>query len=321
MALIPRSTYPGPPFLLFHRHLETLYPSKMRRVPMPLYQRERLELADGDFIDVDWVRQGKKRLVFVSHGLEGSSERHYVRGMVNRFVEAGWDAVAWNCRSCSGEMNRLLRMYHHGATEDIKAVMDHVLATTKYEEIVMVGFSMGGSMTLKYLGENEEISRRIQRAVVFSVPVHLPSSVALIHQPENWIYRKYFLSKLGKKVRLKSEQFPDQISYAGFEDLKTLYAFDNRYTVPIFGFKDADDFYDRASSHHWVDRIQTPTLIVNAQNDPILSEACYPTPERSRHPFVSWEVPRRGGHVGFSLPRSVYSWADQRALVWAEEFR
>lgn len=318
MGSLPVSSYPGPPFWLFHRHLETLYPSKMRKVPMPPYQRERLELADGDFLDLDWAKNGGKQLVFVSHGLEGSSERHYIRGTVNRFLAAGWDAMAWNCRSCSGEMNRLLKMYHHGATEDIKAVMDHVLQTTDYEEIVMVGFSMGGSMTLKYLGENPVISPRIKRAAVFSVPLHLPSSVAFIHERQNWIYRKYFLAKLAKKIQAKSAQFPGQISFEGFDQVKTLYDFDNRYTVPIFGFKNADDFYDKASSHHWLGGIETPTLIVNAQNDPILSPACFPHEQLATHPSITFEAPARGGHVGFSLPRSVFSWADHRALEWAE---
>jgi predicted alpha/beta-fold hydrolase len=319
MAVLHSSTYPGPPFFLFHRHLETLYPSKLRKVPPIDYTRERLELPDGDFLDLDWSKRGSKNLVFVSHGLEGSSDRHYMRGMVRRFNEAGWDAMAWNCRSCSGEMNRLLRMYHHGATEDIKAVMDHVVASTDYEQIVMVGFSMGGSMTLKYLGENEVVPEVISRAIVFSVPVHLPSSVATIHEPSNWIYRKYFLSKLGRKILLKSQQFPDQMSYEGFKEIKTLYDFDNRYTVPVFGFRDAHDFYEKASSHPYLPAITRPAMIVNAQNDPILSEKCFPVQELKNHPFVSLEAPRRGGHVGFCLPGSVYTWADHRALTWAEE--
>ncbi|MEQ1588434.1 MAG: alpha/beta fold hydrolase [Cyclobacteriaceae bacterium] len=165
MPLIPSSPY-RPPFHLFNGHLETIIPSIFRKVSA-VYQRERIELTDGDFLDLDWLSKGRNKLVIVSHGLEGNSDRHYAKGMAAYFFERGWDAIAWNCRGCSGEINRLPRSYHHGATEDLAAVVDHAIQKS-YTHIVLVGFSMGGSMTLKYLGERKDcIANAIKSAVVF----------------------------------------------------------------------------------------------------------------------------------------------------------
>lgn len=320
MPYIPQSSYVSPPMWQFNRHLQTMIPSLFRKIEGINYERERLELEDGDFLDIDWVKNGHSKVVIVSHGLEGHSDRHYVKGMVKSFTSNGWDAAAWNCRTCSGEMNRLPRMYHHGATEDLAAVVNRVLEEEEYEHIALVGFSMGGSMTLKYLGEQgKEVASRVKAGVGFSVPFNLISSLPTIHAPSNWFYKKRFLRKLARKVRAKAEMFPELIDTKGLEEITTFDVFDNRYTAPLHGFKDADDFYQKVSAHQYVDDISVPTLLVNAANDPMLPDACYPVDYAEKHPFLHLEIPKKGGHVGFMLPDSELTWADKRALEFVEE--
>jgi uncharacterized protein len=310
MPLIPASPY-RPPFHLFNGHLETIVPSIFRKVSAT-YQRERIELTDGDFLDLDWLSKGENKLVIVSHGLEGNSDRHYAKGMAGYFFERGWDAVAWNCRGCSGEMNRLPRFYHHGATEDLAAVIDHAIRK-KYSHIALVGFSMGGSMTLKYLGERKDTIHELKSAVVFSVPCDLASSARELEKPNNKFYLHRFLKKLGNKSSL----FPKQISTAGYEKIKSFREFDNRYTAPLHGFADADDFYSKASCGPYLSSIQIPTLIVNALNDPFLPDACYPFDLAKNHNFIHLETPARGGHVGFSLASQTQNWMEFRAFEFA----
>lgn len=307
------SDYKNPPFYLVNGHLETVVPSMFRKVAGQ-YERERLELTDGDFLDLDWIRSGKNKIVIISHGLEGSSERHYSKGMATWFSQHGWDALAWNCRGCSGEMNRLPRFYHHGATEDIAAVVDHAIAKG-YEEIALVGFSMGGSMSLKYAGERKDtLPKEVKATIVFSVPCNLGSSARELDKPEKKFYLNRFLKKLEKKIRAKSMRFPGLISSEGFGQIKTFREFDTRYTAPLHGFSDADDFYEKASSGPHIPHIKIPTLIVNALNDPFLPDACYPFDIARVHKYVHLETPERGGHVGFSLPSGKPNWMELRAL-------
>lgn len=310
---IINSSYPNPPFYLFNSHLETIVPSLFRKIE-GTYERERLELTDGDFLDLDWMRGNQGKLVIISHGLEGNSERHYSKGVAHYFYQRGWDALAWNCRGCSGEMNRLPRFYHHGATEDIAAVIDHALQK-KYTQIALVGFSMGGSMSLKYIGERKDkLPPEIKSTVVFSVPCDLGSSARELDKPNKKFYLNRFLKKLEKKIKTKSQKFPDLISIDGFEKIKTFRDFDNRYTAPLHGFSDADDFYTKASSGPYLSLIQIPALIVNAINDPFLPDACYPRDVAKTHPYVHLETPERGGHVGFSLAGKSENWMAVRAF-------
>src|SRR6478735_1008201 len=153
MPILPTPIYRSSPWL-FNGHMQTIFPSIFRKVKFDYHLRERLELPDGDFVDLDWsfVTPERKKLVIITHGLEGDSRRHYVLGMAKIFTQNGFDALGWNCRSCSGEMNRLPRFYHHGDALDLKAVVDYAVSK-KYTTIALVGFSMGGSMTLTYLGQ------------------------------------------------------------------------------------------------------------------------------------------------------------------------
>jgi len=312
MPIIP-STYKAP-FYLFNGHAETIVPSIFRKIKDTHYQRERLELPDGDFLDLDWLKTSSDKLVIISHGLEGNSDRHYSKGMAKYFATHQWDSMAWNCRSCSGEMNRLPRFYHHGDALDLKSIVDYVISGN-YKTIVLVGFSMGGSITLTYLGQfASTLPAAVKAAVTFSVPCDLVSSVKELNKPSRSFYRNRFLKKLSRKIEMKSKAFPGILSYKDFDQIKTFEDFDNRYTAPLHGFKDAQDFYVRASCQNHLSSIQVPALIVNAANDPFLTEFCYPKEIASGNAHVYLEIPKQGGHVGFSLFNSETNWMELRAL-------
>ena len=186
-----------PPLLLFNKHLETIFPSVARKIALVPYQRERITTPDQDFLDLDWLKQGSSKLIILSHGLEGNSSRPYVRGMAKAGFVKGYDILAWNYRGCSEEMNRQLRFYHSGATEDLDTVIAHS-QSVGYREIYLIGFSLGGNITLKYLGERK-VSALLKKAVVFSVPMDLHASCKKISMPGNRIYANRFFAEFKRK--------------------------------------------------------------------------------------------------------------------------
>jgi len=311
MPLI-ESTYRSP-FFLRNGHLATIIPSSFRKVNGVDYKRERINTPDGDFLDLDWVYNVADNLIIISHGLEGSSDRPYVKGMAKYFSQKGWDALAWNCRSCSGELNWKPRFYHHGATEDLAQIVEYAIREKGYKKVALVGFSMGGSMTLKYLGEQEgEINKAVVGGVAFSVPVSLKSSVEALSVRKTAFYRKRFLKKLEEKIKQKAEQYPEEIKYTNFDDIRYFPDFDNLYTAPLHGFENADDFYERASAKRYMYNTQVPVLLVNAINDPFLGDACYPVDECKKHSLIYFEMPTYGGHVGFSMRKNEFNYMELR---------
>ncbi len=305
----------NPPAILFNRHLETIYPSLLRKVDFQSPEVERITTPDDDFLDIDWYHQGSSKCIVISHGLEGNSSRSYVLGMARAFFTKGYDVAAWNYRGCSGEINRQLRFYHSGATDDLHGVVCH--AAKQYDELALIGFSLGGNLTLKYLGEGI-VHPSVKKAVTFSVPMDLHMSSLEIGKPGNWIYRERFLRSLKKKVREKAAIRKD-LKIENLDRIKTLMEFDNVYTGPLHNFKDAIDYYTKSSSIHFIPAIAIPTLIVNALNDPILSPSCYPLERFKENKKVHFEFPGRGGHVGFARfgKNSLY-WSEMRALSFIE---
>lgn len=306
------------PWYLPNGHIQTIVPNSFRQVPDFAYERERISTADGDFLDLDWLRASEhKRLVIISHGLEGNSDRVYVRGAAFYFQEQGWDALAWNCRSCSGEMNMMPRFYHHGDTPDLATVVAHAAALGKYEEIVLLGFSMGGSMLLKYLGEQgNELPTELTKGVAISVPCDLASSAREIEKPGKKFYGERFLKRLRVKIKQKAALFPERVNADGIDEIKDFLTFDNRYTAPLHGFKDAHDFYAQASCGPWLPEIKRPVLLINALNDPFLPEPCYPFALAEQNPHLTLETPAQGGHVGFTLAGKPHSFMEERAYAY-----
>ncbi|MFP4093792.1 MAG: YheT family hydrolase [Cyclobacteriaceae bacterium] len=322
MPLIQHSDYQAP-YWLFHAHLQTIIPSVFRKVREVSYRRERFETSDKDFLLLDWSEVGADQLVIVSHGLEGDSQRPYILGMVRAFNKAGYDALAWNFRGCGGEMNQTLRFYHSGATDDLDLVLHYALKKKSYRKVVLVGFSLGGNLTLKYLGEQgKDIRPEVKKGIAFSVPIDLSSASRQIGEPGNFVYSRRFLRNLKKKIAQKTQLMPEDLSTAYFKDIRSLKDFDDFYTAPLHGYKDAEDYYASCSSLFFLDKIAIPTLIVNAKNDPFLSDKCYPEELLRAHPFVYLEAPEEGGHVGF-IPRNPLAngnyWSEERAVKFAEE--
>ncbi|MES2331756.1 MAG: alpha/beta fold hydrolase [Bacteroidota bacterium] len=320
MPVLPNPSFKTP-FWQFGGHLQTIFPSLFRKVNFRYQQRERLELPDDDFVDLDWhfIGSERKKLVIITHGLEGDSQRHYVMGMAKIFTENGYDALGWNCRSCSGELNRLPRFYHHGDASDLRYVIAHAIQTYGYEEIVLVGFSMGGSLSLRAIAEYpDSVPSQIKKVIGFSVPCDLLSSVKILSESTNKIYSTRFLRKLGEKIKQKEKLFPTLISHEGYKKIKHFVDFDNRYTAPLHGFTDAYDFYTRASVKPFLLNIRIPSLIVQAKNDSFLSAECFCYDEANNNENLFMETPDKGGHCGFMLAGSEYSWAELRALEFAE---
>jgi len=285
----------------------------MRRANVP-YERERIDTEDGDFLDLDWVRKGASRLAVLSHGLEGDSKRPYMTGMVRALIDHGWDALAWNARGCSGEPNRILRFTHSGATEDLHTVIRHVLSTRPYSELVLIGFSLGGNLTLKYLGERAPDSR-IKAAVAFSVPCDLQCSSVKLALPVNRIYMRRFLVTLREKILALAQLMPARIDDHGYSQLRNFKDFDDRYTAPIHGFKNAEDYWRKCSCKQFLKTISVPTLLINARNDPFLADECYPADEAELNPNLHLETPDHGGHVGFiSFNKAREYWSETRAV-------
>jgi len=308
------------PFWQFNGHLQSIVPSLFRKIEFKYTNRERLELPDGDFVDLDWhVGQdsvfGQRRLVVLTHGLEGSSQRQYILGAARRFAEAGFDILAWNCRSCSGEINRKPKFYHHGDTSDLRCVINHAITSKNYQHISLVGFSMGGSLSLRIAGEAPELLPvEIKSVIGFSVPCDLKSSAQELGNPGKKFYQDHFLRRLGKKLKLKSEIYPGLIRYEGFEKIRDFETFDNRYTAPLHGFKDAQDFYEKASVKFYLSSIRIQALLVQAVNDPFITQACLPLDEANSNPYLNLEILNGGGHCGFMQQGRFFSWAEDKAV-------
>jgi predicted alpha/beta-fold hydrolase len=282
-------------------HVQTLFPPFFRFMPQVRYERERLETSDGDFVDLDWSRgEESKGLVFILHGLEGHSRRKYVLGMVRAARQHGFDAVAMNFRGCSGEPNRKVAMYHSGWTRDLHESLLMIAARTGYSSVHLVGFSLGGNVVLKYLGEDPAVIPDIVgRAVAISVPCDLEDSARALARPQCALYSRYLLDQLRKKIIEKSCLFPGTLDLTGVEKLRTFRQFDDRFTAPLHGFNDALDYWRRSSSRQFLSAIDRPTCIVNAANDPFLGPQCYPVREATANPSLTLLTPATGGHVGF----------------------
>ena len=317
MPLLSSSTY-RPPWGLANGHLQTILPVLFRRVPLITRERERIETPDRDFLDLDWNRDHRSAsLVIITHGLEGNSANASVQGMAAAFHRAGWDTLAWSLRGCSGELNRLLRTYHSGAWEDLHCVIERAAGT--YHHIALVGFSIGGNLTLKYLGDHgESIHPSIKGAVAFSVPCDLASSARALESPVNRIYMHHFLRNLRRKIRAKAAAFPEAISMKGLDRIRTFREFDGTYTAPLNGFLSAEDYWAKASSKPSLPGITVPTLLVNALNDPFLGPECFPRDEARAHPNLHVELPHGGGHLGFITPRNEY-WSESRAVEFLRQ--
>ena len=290
-----------PPRYFRNPHVQTIGARFVRRVkPLP-YDRQRVTTTDGDFIDLDWLRGGHERAVIMVHGLESSTRAPHIQALGRTLATDGWDIIAMNFRSCSGESNRLLRSYHSGVTEDLAEMIQAVQERGNYPDVALVGFSLGGNVLMRYLGEQggNIAAQRIRMAAAISVPMDLAGCAENFKQPANSFYMKRFLRSLCAKVRVKREIFPDAIDYDAVLKSENFHDFDGRYTAPVHGFDSAEHYWDSCSAGPVASQIALPTLLLNAMDDPFLTGTCHveEIAECSEHLFA--EISVHGGHVGF----------------------
>ena len=308
-----------PPFYFRYGHFATIYPSLFRNVKDVEFERKRWTTPDGDFLDLDWSRVGSKNLIISLHGLEGSSDSNYIKGVIKIFNQNKWDGVAMNFRGCSGEPNLLRRGYHSGETTDLDFIVKTIAEQYDYEKIVIVGFSLGGNVVLKYGGEQgENLHPKVKKLIAISVPIDLAGCTVEIEKKNNFIYLNRFLISLKNKFKLKQHLYPDIDAQKVF-NAKTFKDIDGALTAPIHGFESAEDYWYKSSSLFFIADITIPTLIINAHDDSFLSEKSYPYELAHKHSNIHLITPKYGGHVGFpqSHPKGYY-WSEERIIDFVE---
>ncbi|TWC16603.1 hypothetical protein FBY06_11998 [Pseudomonas sp. SJZ085] len=308
-------------------HLQTLWGPLWRKTTHIVRQRERLWLDDGDFLDLDWhgPHSVKAPLVLVLHGLTGSSNSPYVAGLQQALGHQGWASVALNWRGCSGEPNLLPRSYHSGVSEDLAATITHLQTRRPLAPLFAVGYSLGGNVLLKHLGETGSASQLLG-AVAVSVPFRLDQCADRIGQGFSRFYQAHFMRELVAYVRNKQRRFKHDGRHEGLatlaalgplENMRTFWDFDGRVTAPLHGFSDASDYYRRASSRYYMSEINTPTLVIQAADDPFVFPHSLPEPHELSA-CTQLELHAQGGHVGFveGTLRSPGYYLERRIPQW-----
>ncbi|PKA83057.1 hypothetical protein ATE92_1203 [Ulvibacter sp. MAR_2010_11] len=318
MPIVPSSYKPSS--LFKNGHFSTIYSAKLRPSPKLQQERERLHLPDKDFLDIDWSfsKAPSQKVAILLHGLEGSAQRTYIKGQGRILQQNSWDVAAVNYRGCSGEVNTSYASYNAGSTGDLVAVMQHIIEKDRYSQIVLIGFSLGGNVLLKYLGERDTLPKQLKKGIAISSPLSLQGSLNALEKRNNWVYRTSFLYNMRQKYKEKMLQFPEQMSASDLKKIKSIFDFDTIYTAPAHGFDDAFDYYNKNSCLQFLPNIKTPILILNAKNDTFLSPDCYPETLASERKNIYLESPKYGGHVGFHINNSVY-YSEQRSLQFINE--
>lgn len=316
----PESHYRAP-WWLRNPHLQTLWGPLSRRPPVVATRREEWETPDGDAIQVDRLdppaddQAGFAPRLIVLHGLEGTARSHYARGTLAEAARRGWGADLLLFRTCGGTLNRLRRSYHSGDTGDLTFVVDRVLVEAPRAPLLLAGFSLGGNVLLKWLGERgPDLPTRARAAAAVSVPFDLARGVRHLGQGFARIYQAHFLRSLRRKAYAKLARFSDYADRARLASARTLYDFDDAVTAPVHGFAGADDYYARSSALGYLSRIRLPTLLMSAVDDPFLPAAVLDEVRAIARttPALTVEFSPRGGHVGF------VSGAPWRPLYYAE---
>ncbi len=309
-------TYPAPRWLP-GGHLQTIYPAACIAKPPVAYRRERWNAPDGDFIDIDFIdgMPGQPFLVLF-HGLEGSSDSHYARSLMAHAATLGWSGAVPHFRGCSGELNHAPRFYHSGDAEEVDWILRRLAACRNDRQagkFYAVGASLGGNALLRWLGESQHQAEIVDAACAISAPLDLAGGGAALSRGLNLVYTKMFLQTLKPKCLRKLRQFPGLFERDAMLRARNLHEFDNIVTAPLHGYRDTDDYWNRASAKHVLDDITVPTLVLNARNDPFLPEHHLPRTASHR---VTLDYPMQGGHVGFasgSLPGAI-DWLPQRIV-------
>lgn len=320
------------PWWLPGGHLQTVW-RKLESAPQLVRHRRRIELQDGDFIDLDFAasaqgqqtRSDCRPLVFLLHGLAGCSASPYILAMQTLLQQSGYDSVAMNLRGCSGDLNRLAIAYHSGCSDDVEEVMSALLPELAPErKLVVIGYSLGANVLVKWVSETAQ-HNRVLAAVSVSNPFELALCCGRMNSGLAYWYGRYFLNRLRRDLHAKQMQFrlsgrDDQlaiISQLGpLRSLRTLWDFDDAVTAPLHGFDGALDYYDRCSSRQFLPAVAVPALLIHAHNDPIIPPQALPPPAELP-PHIRCEVLKAGGHVGFAADGQPH-WLERRILSFIE---
>jgi uncharacterized protein len=301
-------------------HLQTLYPSLLRRRVSPALRRQRLELPDGDFLDIDWTAVPGAPRILVVHGLEGSLDSHYSGALLDCLARHGYQAGLLYFRGRSGASNRLARSYHSGDSADLDYVVRTLGQSAHTRVAAAVGFSLGGNVLLKWLGEQGKHAP-LQTAVAISVPFDLDAAARRLQHGLSRIYRNHLLGRLRQAVRVKAQFHTPPVPLQQVQQLRSFREFDNAITAPLHGFRDVDEYYRLSSSRQFLKQICIPTLLLQARDDPFLPASALPA-ATDLSATVTMELSAHGGHVGFVSGkhpgRAVY-WLEQRILQHMEQ--
>jgi hypothetical protein len=293
-------------------HGQTLWARLVRRPPHVALWRERLELPDGDFIDLDWTEKGSGPIVIVLHGLEGSSDSPYARGLLQAIERRSWRGVVMHFRGCSGEPNRLPRSYHSGDTGDLAFLVTTLRRRDPRTPLAAVGFSLGGNVLLKWLGKAGSVAP-LNAAVAVSVPFVLHGAAARLQLGFSRLYQWQLLRSLRRTVDAKQRHMELPLKSRDLSALKNFRDFDEHVTAPLHGFDSADHYYTVSSSRQYLGGITVPTLLLHARDDPFMTESAIPRPDELSE-SVTLELSPHGGHVGFVA--GVWPW---RPRYWLDE--
>ncbi len=313
-----------PAFWLKNPHLQTFWPYLFRFKPKPSYQRQRVELPDDDFIDLDWLKLCEqtvpKATVLLIHGLQGCSQSHYIRGLATALHNAHYQVAAINLRGRSGEMNRRPVFYNAGYSPDIDFLVREIKQRDPEIAINAIAVSLGGSMLLNWLASTDDADQLVNCAAVVSVPFLLASCAKKMEQGFSRIYQHYLISSLkaSAKSKLKQMDLPNILS--NWESSKTFFEFDDTVTSRLHGFKDVNDYYEKASSKYKLTNIKTPLLIIQSSDDPFMSDDVIPNDQQINKNTIL-EVYKKGGHVGFVAAQGLkpYYWLEQRIIEFFEK--
>ena len=302
---LPSFWLPGP-------HSQTIWASKFRTLPSPDTKKEKIELDDGDFLNLFWLTDGNGPIVIIVHGLEGDSSSNNVKAMFEVISKIGWNGVLLLNRNCGGISNRLQRTYHAGETGDLDLVVN--LVKKRFPDIpsMVYGYSLGGNTLLKWLGEKGE-SVGINAAAAVSTTFDLASSTAVMEKGFSRIYQRHFVNLLRESVKRKFRDLPPLFNTGDLNEIKTLREFDEIVTAPLHGFVNADHYYSESSCRQYLNKICVPTLIMNSLDDPFLDKNTFPSPKEVSD-TVELEFLQKGGHAGFIIGNSwkYYGWIETR---------
>ena len=298
-----------------NHHLQTLFPALFRRHPELTLNNEQLELEDGDFLDLVWTEEKDKNspIIILLHGLEGSINSPYAKGILKTISNNNWQGVLMHFRGCSGRHNRLNRSYHSGETGDIHTLITELKKRYPERPLAAIGISLGGNVLLKYLGEQNK-QCLLSAAMAISVPFDLADGAIKLNQGFSKLYQRHLINSLQRRLRHKFKHKQAPVDIDRLNEWTDFYSFDHNVTAPIHGFDSADDYYTKSSSKQFLIQITTPTLILHSKDDPFMSQKSIPT-EKELSDSVSLELTEHGGHVGFIYgdnPFDARYWIEKR---------